>query len=186
MKQAAVFLDRDGVVNTASVRGGQPYPPASLAELHIPADVPAALAALRAAGLRLIVVTNQPDVARGTTTRPAVEQIHAALRACLPLDAIYACFHDDADACGCRKPQPGMLIQAAAEHSLDLAASFMVGDRWKDIVAGQRAGCLTVLLGDAYGEQQRCRPDHTAADLSGAARHILALHHARHQAENSP
>jgi D-glycero-D-manno-heptose 1,7-bisphosphate phosphatase len=171
----AVFLDRDGVVNQALLRDGKPYPPASVADLVIPPEVPGALQRMREVGLLLVVVTNQPDVARGTTSREAVEEIHAALRARLPLDDMLACYHDDADGCQCRKPRPGMLHTAAARHNLDLAASFMVGDRWKDIVAGERAGCATVLLGDAYGELEHCRPDYQAGTLDTAAAHILRL-----------
>src|SRR5687768_14717115 len=108
MKARGVFLDRDGVINRAEVRGGVPYPPASAAALEILPGVPEACAALRGAGLKLIVVTNQPDVARGTQSRGAVDEIHRALRARVELDEVRACFHDDADRCDCRKPAPGM------------------------------------------------------------------------------
>src|SRR5689334_18310038 len=94
----AVFLDRDGVLNSAVVRDGKPYPPASLAELEIARDAPESLRRLREAGYLLIVVTNQPDLARGTQTRGTMEQIHSALRAAMPLDAIYVCDHDGPDA----------------------------------------------------------------------------------------
>ena len=136
----AVFLDRDGVLNRPVVRDGKPYPPASVEELEISPDAPAALAALKQAGFRLYVVTNQPDVARGSATRAAVERIHAALAEALPLDGFYVCYHDDSDRCECRKPKPGLLLAAAAEHGISLRASYLIGDRWRDIEAGQRAG----------------------------------------------
>jgi len=135
MSRPAVFLDRDGVLNAATLLDGRPYPPTSAAEVTILPGVPTALAALRDAGYAIVVVTNQPDVARGTRTRAGIEAIHARLRAELPVDAIYCCFHDDGDECACRKPRPGMLLEAARELSLDLAASFMVGDRWRDTEA---------------------------------------------------
>jgi D-glycero-D-manno-heptose 1,7-bisphosphate phosphatase len=153
----AVFLDRDGVLTRALVRDGQAYAPVTPAEMEIDADAPAALARLKAAGFLLVVVTNQPDVARGITRLQDVEAMHAALRAALPLDACLVCYHDDRDACACRKPQPGMLLQAAAAHAIDLAKSFMVGDRWRDIDAGASAGCRTVWIDRGYRERG---PDH--------------------------
>ena len=148
----AVFLDRDGVLNEAVIREGKPYPPADADELKVTTGAREALEALRAAGYLLVVVTNQPDVARGTQTREAVDAIHARLRRELPLDAVYACCHDG-DGCDCRKPKPGLLLQAAAEMGIDLGRSFMVGDRWRDVDAGARAGCRTVFLDFGYRER---------------------------------
>lgn len=172
----AVFLDRDGVLNRALVRDGKPFPPASLAELEIAADAPAALAALKRLGFLLLVVTNQPDVARGTQTRSAVEEIHAALVAALPLDGFYVCWHDDRDACGCRKPKPGLLEAAAREHSIDLSRSFLLGDRWRDIDAGHNAGCTTVLIDHGYAEAAPSRPPHARVQsLAEAAAWIAGV-----------
>ncbi len=151
----AVFFDRDGVLDRAVVRAGKPHPPANLDELEIPGDVPDALRQLRDAGFLLIGVTNQPDVARGTQTRALVEAINAKLCARLPLDKICVCYHDNADACECRKPAPGLIVQAARESNIDLATSFMIGDRWKDIEAGRRAGCHTIHLDGHYAETWR-------------------------------
>jgi D-glycero-D-manno-heptose 1,7-bisphosphate phosphatase len=150
----AVFLDRDGVINAAVVRDGKPYPPASVEAVEILPGVADALAALKRAGYMLVVVTNQPDVARGTQTRAAVDAIHARLRAELPLDAVYVCPHDDADACHCRKPKPGLLLDAARDLDIDLAHSYMVGDRWRDIDAGIAAGCTTIWIDRGYAEPQ--------------------------------
>ncbi len=172
--QPAVFLDRDGVINRAIVHDGKPYPPSSLAELEILPAVSAALAQLQAVGFRLIVVTNQPDVARGTQTRERVESLHAALQAQLPLDEIRACYHDDNDRCNCRKPAPGMLLAAAQEQNLDLAASFMVGDRWRDIEAGQRAGCTSLFVDYNYAESRPTPPYVRVRSLIEAADWILA------------
>jgi len=132
----AVFLDRDGVINASVVRGGKPYPPDRVEEVEVLPGVGDALVALRRAGYLLVVVTNQPDVARGTQTREAVDAIHAKLQGELALDAVYACLHDDADACHCRKPKAGLLLDAAKDLGIDVTASFMVGDRWRDIEAG--------------------------------------------------
>ena len=171
----AVFLDRDGVLNRAVLRGGRPHPPGGLDELEITPDAPAALARLKGAGFRLVVVTNQPDVARGIQTRAGVEALHAALRAQLPVDEFRVCYHDDADACGCRKPAPGLLLEAARAADLDLSASFMVGDRWRDIAAGQRAGCASLFIDHDYAETRPTGSFVTLRSLSEAADHILGV-----------
>jgi D-glycero-D-manno-heptose 1,7-bisphosphate phosphatase len=170
----AVFLDRDGVILKAVVREGRPYPPATAQDAEILPGVEGALCRLAAAGYALIVVTNQPDVARGTQTREALDEIHAWLRRRLPLDDIRVCCHDDRDACGCRKPSPGLLTEAAAEGRIDLASSVMVGDRWRDVEAGRRAGCATVFIDHGYDERRPERPDAVAASLPDAADWILA------------
>jgi D-glycero-D-manno-heptose 1,7-bisphosphate phosphatase len=174
--QPAVFLDRDGVINRTTVRDGTPYPPQTLSEVEILPGVPEALERLAKLGFKLIVVTNQPDVARGTQTRGAVEMINALLMSRLPqLSAAYVCYHDTPDNCDCRKPKPGMLLRAAEEHGIDLAKSFMVGDRWGDVVAGAAAGCKTLLIDLPYSQCNRCSPDHKVADLLEAARVIEGL-----------
>jgi D-glycero-D-manno-heptose 1,7-bisphosphate phosphatase len=170
----AVFLDRDGVLNEAVMRDGKPYPPDSAETARIAADAPGALARLKAQGLALIVVTNQPDVARGKQTREAVEEIHRVLSAALPVDDFVSCFHDDRDACECRKPKPGLILAAAARHGVDVARSFLVGDRWRDIDAGRAAGCRTVWIDRGYRERGPSSPaDATVASLDEAAAWIL-------------
>ena len=170
----AVFLDRDGVLNVAVERDGRPSAPFTTGELVICDGVPAALKALKQAGFLLIVVTNQPDVARGAVPREHVEAINTRLLQLLPsLDGVRACFHDDADRCACRKPEPGMLICEATEHDVQLASSFMVGDRWRDIEAGRRAGCRTVLVDSGFRERRFVTPDYTTANLTQAAEWIL-------------
>jgi D-glycero-D-manno-heptose 1,7-bisphosphate phosphatase len=169
----AVFLDRDGVINRAVIRDGRPYPPSSLTELEILPGVPEALARLQAAGFWLIVVTNQPDVARGKQTKEAVEAIHTTLQAQLAIHEFRVCYHDAADQCVCRKPAPGMLLAAAQEHALNLADSFLVGDRWRDIEAAQRAGCVALLVDCHYSEAQPKKPYIAVASLAQAADWIL-------------
>lgn len=171
----AVFLDRDGVLNRAFVRNGTPHPPATLAELEIMPDARGVLEDLKAAGFLLIGVTNQPDVARGTQSKGVVESINTALLGSLPLQDILVCYHDNQDGCNCRKPRPGLLLQGAAKYTIDLSASFVIGDRWKDVETGRRAGCTTVFLDYAYGERgPDCKPDSTAHSLSEAAAWILS------------
>jgi D-glycero-D-manno-heptose 1,7-bisphosphate phosphatase len=170
----AVFLDRDGVITRARVRNGKPCAPLSRADVAIVPGVPDALDRLRRAGLLLIVVTNQPDVARGRVSRDEVEAIHAGLRAELPLDDIHVCYHDDDDECACRKPAPGMLYAAAVAHEIALTRSYLVGDRWRDIAAGRRAGCTTILVDGGHEEPVTVDPHATVSDLQRAATWILA------------
>lgn len=177
----AVFLDRDGVINQAVIRDGRPYPPASPDALLVLPGVAGALTRLHQAGFRLVVVTNQPDVARGTQSRESVEQMHRMLRDQLPIDEFRVCYHDDADNCHCRKPLPGMLLDAAADADIDLSASFMIGDRWRDIEAGRRAGCTTLFIDYAYDEAVLSRPDVTVSSLAQAADWILARDRASEQ-----
>jgi len=172
MRQA-VFLDRDGVLNGTVVREGRPCPPTSLAELEILPGVVEACTALHEAGFLIIVVTNQPDVARGAQRRELVEAINQVLRKRLPLDDIRVCYHDDPDRCACRKPESGLLLEAARDWNIDLPASFMVGDGWKDIEAGRRAGCKTVFVDHGYTERQPDNPDHRVGSLIEAVGWIL-------------
>ena len=121
----------------------------------------------------LIVVTNQPDIATGKIKREIVDRVNASLQRVLPLESIQMCPHVDADECKCRKPKPGMILSAAKHYDIDLPRSFMVGDRWRDISAGHAAGCVTILIGTAYGEPLPVKPMHRAADLDTAATIIL-------------
>lgn len=148
----AVFLDRDGVINRSMVRDGKPYPPVSLEELEIIPGAIDSLKKLADAGYLLIGVTNQPDVARGSQSREVVEAINFHIKMEMPVTAIFTCYHDNKDDCSCRKPKPGLILQGAREYDVDLAKSWMVGDRWKDISAGQAAGLRTVFVDYHYIE----------------------------------
>jgi D-glycero-D-manno-heptose 1,7-bisphosphate phosphatase len=173
----AVFLDRDGVLNRTIVLAGKPYPPASLEQLEILPGVQLALASFKQAGFHTLVVTNQPDVGKGLQKRHIVENMHLHLRNVLDLDDIFVCYHTDQDECACRKPRPGMLLDAARRWQIDLSASFMVGDRWRDIEAGQRAGCRTFLVqgSETYHEQQAQNPGWVVSSLLEASQTITSL-----------
>jgi D-glycero-D-manno-heptose 1,7-bisphosphate phosphatase len=173
-QRAAVFLDRDGVLIHAPVVDGKPQSIRDVSSLELEPWARETCDELRAAGFALVCVTNQPDVARGLLATEELERIHARLHALLPLDEIVVCPHDDADRCACRKPLPGMLVGAAERHGLDLAASVMVGDTWRDVEAGRRAGCSTVLLERDYSESVRGNADVVVRDLREAASWILA------------
>jgi D-glycero-D-manno-heptose 1,7-bisphosphate phosphatase len=169
----AIFLDRDGVLNDVVIVDGVTRPPPTREAFRLLPGVVEACTALHRHGFVLVVVTNQPDVARGSQTVEVVESLNAILTEQLPVARVYTCYHDNQDACVCRKPKPGMLLQAADELGLDRARSYMVGDRWTDIEAGAAAGCHTVFVDRGDGHVERCRPDWTVVDLLTAARLIL-------------
>ena len=172
MKRRAVFLDRDGVLNAVVIRDGRPYPPVSEEDLHVLPGVPEACQLLRDAGFLLIMVTNQPDIARGTTSADIVTSINARLQRELSLDGVSVCPHDG-DECDCRKPKPGLLLEAANRLEIDLGASFMVGDRWRDTEAAQNAGCFPVFVDYGYREQRPKPPYHRVTSLREAASWII-------------
>lgn len=170
----AVFLDRDGVINRPLVRDGRPYPPASLAEFDLLPGVAEACARLQAAGWLLVVATNQPDVGRGTQRREEVEAMHAAMCARLPIDRVEVCYDPgQGPPSDFRKPAPGMLLRAARELGIDLAASWMIGDRWRDIDCGAAAGCRTIFIDYGYDETLRAQPTHRAKSLLEASMIVL-------------
>ena len=173
----AVFLDRDGVINRAVVRESKPYPPANLSEIEILPGVLEALNSLHLKGWLLIVVTNQPDVARGTTALSDVEAINYHLQQCLPIDEFRVCYHDNHSCCDCRKPLPGLLTAAALAHDIDLNKSFMVGDRWRDIEAGNHAGCKTFFIDYGYAEKQPTSMNFVVSSLLDASEIILRMSH---------
>jgi D-glycero-D-manno-heptose 1,7-bisphosphate phosphatase len=175
----AVFLDRDGTLNCPIIQNGKPYPPAKVEEFTLLDGVSQSCARLKAAGFVMVVATNQPDVGRGTQTQAVVEAIHSHLRNLIPgIDHIEVCY----DAGGCappsprRKPAPGMLLDAARTLRLDLARSWMVGDRWRDIDCGHSAGCRTIFIDFGYDEKLRFQPDFVVSNFPAAVAIILAHH----------
>lgn len=169
----AVFLDRDGVINRQRLVNGKVDMLRSVGDFEwLPGSLDA-LKRLRAAGLPLFVITNQPDIARGRLPLETHEKIHAKMTAEFQFEAVYTCPHDDSDACDCRKPAPGLIHRAAKEHNVDPAQSFLVGDRGRDIEAGRRAGCRTILIRHPYTDSVTA--DFEAGNLMEAADIILRL-----------
>ena len=167
-----VFLDRDGVIIEAIVRNGKPYSACVPEEIKIISGVPEACIRLKAMGFLLVMTTNQPDVARGKITRRFVEKTNESLAAALGLDGVEACLHENADGCSCRKPKPGLMVQAADRLGIDLSSSYAVGDRWRDIEAGRNAGCRTLFLDYGYDEAVETQPDLVTDSLASAAEWI--------------
>jgi D-glycero-D-manno-heptose 1,7-bisphosphate phosphatase len=170
----AVFLARDGVINRCEVRNGKPYAPRRLQDFKLLPRTRTAVAALKQAGLLVIVVTNQPDIGNGLVARAEVDAMHTRLRRLLPVDDIYLCPHRQDAGCRCRKPRSGMLRQAARDWHIDLGRSFLVGDRAGDIVAGRKVGCYTVFLDRGYAEPRPKDTDKSAKSLHSAVNQILS------------
>jgi D-glycero-D-manno-heptose 1,7-bisphosphate phosphatase len=168
-----VFLDRDGVLNPMPLREGAYRAPLTLDDFTLYPWAAESVGRLREAGFVCLVATNQPEMARGELSPATLDAMHRRLTAEVPVDAVYVCPHVDADGCACRKPAPGLLRTGAREWNVDLAASFVVGDRWRDVEAGRTAGCVTILVdGPTPGD---ARPHHRARDLRDAAGMILTL-----------
>ncbi len=170
----AVFLDRDGILNKLVIRKGQAVSPRTLNEFEPLPGVRTSVEALKRAGLLAIVVTNQPDVARGFLPQAELDRMHEHLRSAVGLDAIYTCCHDDGDDCQCRKPRPGLLLRAAQEWGINLSSSFLIGDSWRDIEAGRAANCTTLLIKAAGDQDPEATADFTVSDLAAAVEVILA------------
>lgn len=179
----AVFVDRDGVINKAPVRDGKSYPPAGLDDFEIMPGVQEAVDLLVKAGFLLIVATNQPDVGRGTQRKDVVEAMHALLREQLAIDDIKVCYEVETPDSTHYKPAPGMLLDAADDHGIDVLASYMVGDRWRDIGAGKAVGCFTIHLDRGYNERRPEAPDATVQSLLEAAHLILSREYTRDKSD---
>lgn len=171
MAKKAIFLDSDGVLNKAIIRNGKPTAPTTLNELEIPAEVKPALDRLKGADYLLICVTNKPDIERGLMTQAGVNTIYDTIRKSLPLDDVFICYHEYSD---CYKPKPGLLLDAAKKYDIDLGSSYIIGDRWRDIGAGQNAGCKTIWIDRGYAEKKPDPPaDFTAHSLTESTDWIL-------------
>jgi D-glycero-D-manno-heptose 1,7-bisphosphate phosphatase len=176
-----LFLDRDGVLNASVVRDGKPYPPASVREVRVPEDAPSALAKMREMGFLLVCCTNQPDVGRGTQSIDEVEAINLHLSELLGLDSVEVCY-DAQDGGPRRKPEPGMLLEAADRLGIDLSRSYMIGDRWRDVEAGRRAGCVPIFIELGYRESWPVAlPTHVVYSLTEAVGLIALLSHGHPQ-----
>lgn len=152
-----MFLDRDGVINKVVMRDGFPGSPRALEEVQLVDDAQSALQIMRKMGFLIIIVTNQPELSRGLLNINDLDKIHHFIRQNLPVDDIFVCPHDKRDECVCRKPKSGMLLAAAQKWKIDLRKSFMIGDRLKDVEAGERAGCCPILIDAPYNKDTHCR-----------------------------
>jgi len=169
----AVFLDRDGVINKSRIISGTPTPPRNVEEIEILEGVVEAIGLLKLHHFVPVVVTNQPDVARGIITKEHVESLNNFIGVRTGIEYFYSCLHDDSDSCTCRKPLPGLIYQASTDHNLDVSRSYMVGDRWRDIEAGQSAGCETYFINYSYNEKEPKLPYVGVSSLLEATEKII-------------
>ncbi len=165
-----VFLDRDGVINRKSE--GADYVK-NWSEFNFVPGVIESIKLLKERGFKIIIITNQPGVARGVMTKQDLDEIHKNMQLALgnAIDAIYVCSHDWNDGCECRKPRPGLLMDASDDFRIDLTKSYFIGDDKRDIIAGKAAGCRTILIGS---ELLDVNPDAVCRDLSNAVQIVLS------------
>lgn len=148
----AVFLDRDGVINEALINNCKPFAPLNFGEFKLDKYARESYKRIEKAGYIAVIVTNQPEIARGNLDTSELLKMHELIKTNIGIKHIYVCTHDDEDHCNCRKPLPGLIMSAAEELNIDLKSSFLIGDRWKDIEAGQRAGCGCIWINRSYDE----------------------------------
>jgi D-glycero-D-manno-heptose 1,7-bisphosphate phosphatase len=173
MMKAAVFFERDGVLNQVRVERQNQRPPLTLDEFVINEQAAEPLQALQVAGFLLLATTNQPGLSRGYQSRRELDLMHGLLRQRFALDEILVCPHDEMDHCRCRKPQSGLLIEAAFKWRLDMDRCFMISDKWQDAEAAHNAGCTSLLIHSPWnGSGHR---DFVLPNLQAAVHKILQI-----------
>ena len=174
IRDRAVFLDRDGVINEVVFRGGEkPIAPWGLDEFKLIPGTKEPLEELSRTGYYLFVVSNQPDIAKRYVDASIVEQMNGIILETFPIHDIMICPHDDRHNCNCRKPKPGMLLDLSKKWGVDLRKSFLIGDNWKDIEAGRAAGCKTILLDKSYNKSVGA--DYRVGNLDFAVKLIKSI-----------
>lgn len=174
MKRRAIFLDRDGVINHVILKAGKPYSPKTVDQVRIYSDVEESLEKLKKLKFEIIIVTNQPEISRGNLTINEVSKIHDYITSKVGELNFFVCPHDDQNNCSCRKPKPGLLLNASTELDVEVKKSFMIGDRWRDIEAGNNAGCLeSFFINRHYREKLPSNPYTEVRSLKEAVNMIL-------------
>lgn len=157
----AIFLDRDGIINRAEIHERKPYPPLRIGDVFLIDGIKDLIKKWHEKGYLVVVVTNQPDVGNHSVSQNKVDKINNYLKSQVNFDDIFVCYHGQREECNCRKPKIGLFLQAKEKHNIDLEKSYMIGDRWKDIVAGKNAGCTTIFIDYNYNEIKPQNPDYT-------------------------
>ena len=168
-----VFIERDGVLNAVRVERHHQIGPLTLEEFKVNEGAAAQLSKLKDSGLLLIATTNQPGLSRGYQNRRELDRMHDLLRRSLPLDDILVCAHDEHDRCPCRKPKPGLLVEASFKWHLDLDHSFVISDKWQDAEAARTVGCTSLMLQSPW--IRTGHRDFVLPDLAAAVEKILRL-----------
>lgn len=169
----AVFIERDGVLNEVQAGPKNQITPLTLEEFKVKKEAEPALRKLKKAGFILIVTSNQPGLSRGYQSRRELDRMHDILRRCFPIDDLLICPHDESDHCPCRKPRPGLLIEAAFKWHLNLDHSFVISDKWQDSEAARTAGCTSLLLQSPW--VGKVHHDFVLPDIEAITEKILSL-----------
>lgn len=194
MENKAVFLDRDGTINEILYEeDGKLMSPANIEQVKILPNVKEGIKELKRLGFKIIGITNQPGVAFGYLKEEKLEEINAYLKKELGIDEIYSCPHHPklTGECACRKPQAGMIKQAAQDFDINISKSYMVGDNLNDIKTGNNAGVKkTFRIGASREEiielqyQKKIFPDYTLPDLLEVAKKIKEIEEIRLNEQN--
>ena len=171
----AIFLDRDGTLNKVYIENGLPISPSSLNKFKIIKGVKKSINRLKKLNFLCILITNQPDVFRGKISKKTVVKMNSYIKKKIKLDDMFVCYHDNEHNCSCRKPKPGLLLKASKKWKIDLKKSFMIGDRWKDILAGKKVGCKTIFINNNYKNDKKVKADFTFKSLLNAVNKIEKL-----------
>ena len=171
----AIFIDRDGVINKIFIKNNLPFSPPSFDLLEILPGVKESILRLKKLNFVCLLITNQPDVSRGKIEKKTIIKMNNYLKDEIKLDDIFVCYHDDHDKCKCRKPKPGLLLDASKKWDINLKKRYMIGDRWRDIGAGISVGCKTIFIDYDYKETKPKNPDFTTDSLLNAVHLIEKL-----------
>jgi len=174
---SAVFFDRDGTLIESLVSDGKPVADHSAERCRLLPGALETCLALKESNIKTFLITNQPDIARGKVSENHVSAVNASVAQQCGLTETVTCPHDDVDECSCRKPRPGMITELARRHGVDLAASVVVGDRWRDVEAGRAAGCLTLFIDYGYSEVLLSEPTWRVSSMSEAGLLLLKQFH---------
>jgi D-glycero-D-manno-heptose 1,7-bisphosphate phosphatase len=174
---SVVFLDRDGVLIKTDVKKNKPVGIKHIDEVVYLDGVEKSIELFYLNSILPIIITNQPNVARQETTVYEVNEIHKKIKEDLKIENIYCCFHDDVDCCSCRKPKNGLIKKGLAQLDFVPKTFYLVGDRWKDIRAGQESGCQCFFIDYSYDEKQPKEPFTRVQSLSEAADIIIGINH---------
>ena len=169
----AVFLDRDGVIVKSFVKNGKAYAPKRFKDFKIYKNSKNCIKKLNLLGFKTIVVTNQPDVGRKLISKNTLNKMHVSLKKKTDVNKIYTCIHTPEQKCKCRKPLPGMLLEAAKAYKINLKKSYMIGDRFMDILCGNKAGCKTIFINRNYKEKKPLNQLSSVKNLKEATNFII-------------
>ena len=173
----AVFIERDGVLNQGRIERQNQVSPMTMEDFRVNREAVPLLKELKAAGLLLMVTTNQPGLSCGYQSRRELDQMHELLRATFALDDIFVCPHDATDACSCRRPKPGLLVEAGFKWRLNLDHCFVISDKWQDAEAARAVNCTSLLLQSPWNGA--ARRDLVLPDLAAVVDKLLRLRTAK-------